>query len=135
MNYLVYLFCSDESATIMNIPVARIPSADIAELSDEVMREIYITIAKENGDVVDPASIADWTPQQIAEELWNMYTYLFNRAAILPAELEQKVEKRGDKLMERFGDDSATYQAAGDFADYLIDKAITLVDFPEGSGE
>lgn len=135
MEYLVYLFCSDESATVMNVPVARLASADITELSDEVMREVYISISKLNRDVIDPAVIANWTPQQVAEELWHQYSYLFDRAAIIPAAHEEKLEKRGDVLLDSMGGDSSCYRAAATFGDMLEDHAVLVIDFPVGSGE
>lgn len=136
MSYLIYLFNSGESATVMNVPVAHIPSADITELSDELAREIYIAVAKLNEVDVDPAVIANWTAKQVAVQMWDEYTYLFDRVAVMPVEMEAKVEKVGDKLLNRMGgNDSDCYEAAGDFGDYLLDNATRVLEFPDGSEE
>ena len=132
MECLVYLFSHEESATVMNVPVLRGICPSVDELSDEQMREIYICLNKMNDYEVDPQAIADWTPQQVVDDLSDMLGYRFTRAALIAPKQEGQVERRGDKFLNDMGgNDSDCYRAAEGFADFLCDIAMKIIVIPD----
>lgn len=132
MECLVYLFCHDESATVMNVPVLRGVCPSITELSRDHIREIYINLFKMNHVEIDPHDIEDYTIEQFVDELNDQLTYRFTRAALVAPKQEGQVERRGDKFLnEMGGNDSDCYNAAAGFADYLCDIAIKIIEFPD----
>lgn len=132
MECLVYLFCNDESATVMNVPVLRGICPSVNELSLDHMRQIYINLNKMNDVDVDLKDIEEFTIQQLSEELNDQLTYRFTHAALVAPKQEGQVERRGDKFLnEMGGNDSDCYRAAEGFADYLSDIAIKVIEFPD----
>ena len=127
----VYLFHGDESATLLNDPIGQVPD-DTEEFTIDQLRELCINVFNTTGVVhsFTNEEMLTWSKEQIGNELYETACLIMDSAALVDPKHAANIHDRGEKLYDRFGGDSSTYQACADFAWYLKDKAVRVIDFP-----
>jgi hypothetical protein len=126
----VYLFYDDETATIMNEPVARVP-LDTEELSGDVVRAILIQCLKENGLEEYVELAAKWEEEKATDAMYDLCTLILDSAALVEQKHAETIELVGAELSKLFGNDSDTYGACGVFNALLKSLAVRVISFPE----
>ncbi len=129
----MYPFMDDESATLWNEPVLRDISSDIADLSRDQLAKVLTDMMAEDKEST-PEEIEDalknWSYEKLAQAMWDIHCLMFNSAAIVDPCHADMLFKVGEKLSERFGNDSSTYDACASFASILKAVAIKVIPFP-----
>lgn len=131
----LYLFNDDETATLFDSPVIQVP-ADTTELTDDMIRQILLGVGYEGDgfDVVDE-EVMTWSVEKVAAAMGDVYCLYMNKVALVPIGEQKTIEQVGEALIKMFGNDSATYKACASFGEFLTEKAVRVLDFPEYTGE
>lgn len=130
-NFLdVYLFFDDETATMMDTPVLRVP-ADTEQLTDEMVREVLVGCLghRDENEKYIPLA-AGWDRDKMADAMWSLSCLILNNAALIDPRHAETISKVSDALGECCGGDSSTYTACGAFSELLKGLAVRVIPFP-----
>ena len=129
----VYLFFDDETATMMDTPVLRVPP-NTRELTDEMVREILIAklgstkYLKDHEKYIPLA--AGWDRDKMADAMYALCCLILNNAALIEPKHAETISKVSDALGDCCGGDSSTYNACEAFGNVLKGLAVRVIPFP-----
>ena len=126
----VYLFFDDETATMMDTPVLRVPP-DTQELTDEMVREILVDCLghQESNEKYIPLA-AGWDRDKMADAMYALCCLILNNAALIEPKHAETISKVSDALGDCCGGDSSTYNACEAFGNVLKGLAVRVIPFP-----
>lgn len=143
--FLVYVYDTDESATIFNDPIAKYDIAPKDLLADLVQKYAQYCIdgvtpyPGEDGDkkkqLIREAVDAAKTQEEIVDIIFDKCCVAFNKCAVVVDEngsKEDNLKKVGDALGDSMGGDSSTYAAVATWGRVLESHSIMTIDFPRG---
>jgi hypothetical protein len=128
----VYLFFDDQSATLVNVPVLKVPE-NTTELTDEMVRAIlkwFLESLHDGSGTKYIPLLENWDRDKMADAMWALCTVLLNRAAIVHPKHEDYLRKYGEELFKDFGGDTSTYRACRSFSETLKSLSLRVVSFP-----
>ena len=126
----VYLFFDDETATMMDTPVLRVPP-NTQELTDEMVREILVDCLghQESNKKYIPLA-AGWDRNKMADAMYALCCLILNNAALIEPKHAETISKVSAALGDCCGGDSSTYNACEAFGNVLKGLAVRVIPFP-----
>lgn len=126
----VYLFFDDETATMMDTPVLRVPP-NTQELTDEMVREILVDCLghQESNKKCIPLA-AGWDRNKMADAMYALCCLILNNAALIEPKHAETISKVSAALGDCCGGDSSTYNACEAFGNVLKGFAVRVIPFP-----
>lgn len=126
----VYLFFDDETATMMDTPVLRVPP-NTQELTDEMVREILVDCLghQESNKKYIPLA-AGWDRNKMADAMYALCCLILNNAALIEPKHAETISKVSAALGDCCGGDSSTYNACKAFGNVLKGLAVRVIPFP-----
>lgn len=126
----VYLFFDDETATMMDTPVLRVPP-NTQELTDEMVREILVDCLgyQESNKKYIPLA-AGWDRNKMADAMYALCCLILNNAALIEPKHAETISKVSAALGDCCGGDSSTYNACEAFGNVLKGFAVRVIPFP-----
>ena len=126
----VYLFFDDETATMMDTPVLRVPP-NTQELTDEMVREILVDcLGHQEGNKKYIPLAAGWDRDKMADAMYALCCLILNNAALIEPKHAETISKVSDALGDCCGGDSSTYNACEAFGNVLKGFAVRVIPFP-----
>lgn len=125
----LYLFSSEESATLFKKPVLKNVNLNIENINIIQLKEIILNCINPKYNSL-PNDFEKLSFEKLLEYLSEELYLYFDRAAIISSEFENCLIKHGNALFKQFGNDTEIYEACGEFAEILMDKAVKIIPFP-----
>jgi hypothetical protein len=131
-----YLFFDDETATMCDTPSLTGLPANLTELTDDHIREVFIDfISDYTQPKITPEEVMGWSAEKATQAMWSVHTLMLNKVALIHPRHRETIRKAGDALGECCGSDSSTYTACKAFNTMLQGLAVSVIDFPEYNSE
>jgi hypothetical protein len=128
----VYLTFEGEKATMMRAPAHQVP-ADTTELTDDILREIFIGClstdrTEENEKYV--SLVAGWDSDKTVDAVYELCGLYPDNVALIERKHADTLRVVRSALDDCCGSDSSTYAACGAYNELLESLSVRVIPFP-----